>query len=101
MQRCNCSAFLLKVKRSMSSLMLEEALSAPDAVARQLAADPLSYARLGQALQEQPPSSVLTIARGSSDHAAHYLAYLVMARLGRLVTSLPMSLITLYQSRIH
>ena len=67
----------------MSSLMLEEALSAPDAVARQLAADPLSYARLGQALQEQPPTSVLTIARGSSEHAAHYLAYLVMARLGR------------------
>ena len=50
----------------MSSLMLEEALSAPDAVARQLAADPLSYARLGQALQEQPPAGVLTIARGSS-----------------------------------
>ena len=47
--------------------MLEEALSAPDAVARQLAADPLSYARLGQALQEQPPASVLTIARGSSE----------------------------------
>ncbi|WP_373717553.1 SIS domain-containing protein [Roseateles sp.] len=85
----------------MSSLMLEEALSAPDVVARQLAADPLSYARLGQSLQDQPPTSVLTIARGSSDHAAHYLAYLVMARLGRLVTSLPMSLITLYQSRIH
>src|SRR5574343_890708 len=85
----------------MSSLMLEEALSAPDAVARQMAADPLSYARLGQALQEQPPASVLTIARGSSDHAAHYLAYLVMARMGRLVTSLPMSLVTLYQSKIE
>ncbi|PZP27051.1 MAG: iron dicitrate transport regulator FecR [Roseateles depolymerans] len=82
-------------------MMLEEALSAPDAVARQLAADSLSYARLGESLRAQPPSSVLTIARGSSDHAAHYLAYLVMARLGRLVTSLPMSLITLYQSRIH
>src|SRR5436190_13591699 len=85
----------------MSSLMLEEALSAPDAVARQLAADPLSYARLGQALQEQPPASVLTIARGSSDHAAHYMAYLVMARLGRLVTSLPMSVVTLYQSHLQ
>jgi glucosamine--fructose-6-phosphate aminotransferase (isomerizing) len=42
----------------------------------------------------------LTIARGSSDHAAHYMAYMVMARLGRLVTSLPMSLVTLYQSRL-
>jgi len=41
------------------------------------------------------------VARGSSDHAAHYMAYLVMARLGRLVTSLPMSLVTLYQSQIQ
>jgi glucosamine--fructose-6-phosphate aminotransferase (isomerizing) len=85
----------------MSSLMLEEALSAPDVVARQLAADSQSYASLGRALQAQPPAGVLTIARGSSDHAAHYLGYLVMARLGRLVTSLPMSLITLYQSRLQ
>jgi glucosamine--fructose-6-phosphate aminotransferase (isomerizing) len=43
---------------------------------------------------------VLTVARGSSDHAAHFLAYLVMARMGHLVTSLPMSLVTLYQSQI-
>jgi glucosamine--fructose-6-phosphate aminotransferase (isomerizing) len=43
---------------------------------------------------------LLTIARGSSDHAAQYMAYLSMARLGLLVTSLPMSLITLYQSKI-
>jgi glucosamine--fructose-6-phosphate aminotransferase (isomerizing) len=48
-----------------------------------------------------PPQGVLTVARGSSDHAAHYMAYLVMARLGRLVTSLPMSLVTLYQSRLQ
>jgi glucosamine--fructose-6-phosphate aminotransferase (isomerizing) len=81
--------------------MYEEALSAPAAVARQLAADQGAYAALGEALRAQPPSSLLTIARGSSDHAAHYMAYLVMARLGRLVTSLPMSLITLYQSKIE
>ena len=80
--------------------MLEECLSAPAAVARQLAADQNAYAALGEALRAQPPSGLLTVARGSSDHAAHYLAYLVMARMGRLVTSLPMSLITLYQSKI-
>ncbi len=85
----------------MTSRMYEEALSAPAAVARQLAADQGAYAALGEALRAQPPSSLLTIARGSSDHAAHYMAYLVMARLGRLVTSLPMSLITLYQSKIE
>ena len=80
--------------------MYEEALSAPAVVARQLAADHGAYAALGESLRMQPPSSLLTVARGSSDHAAHYLAYLVMARLGRLVTSLPMSLVTLYQSRL-
>ena len=80
--------------------MLEEALSAPQAVARQLAADQNAYSDLGEDLRANPPANLLTIARGSSDHAAHYLAYLVMAKLGHLVTSLPMSLITLYQSRI-
>ena len=71
--------------------MLDEAREAPDAVARLLAADGDLYAALGDDLRANAPQAVLTIARGSSDHAAHYMAYLVMARLGRLVTSLPMS----------
>ncbi len=86
--------------RRFASRMQEEAFSAPAAVARQLAHDRNAYAELGQVLREHPPTSLLTVARGSSDHAAHYMAYLMMARLGRLVTSLPMSLVTLYQSKI-
>jgi glutamine---fructose-6-phosphate transaminase (isomerizing) len=89
-----------KLTSDTRSLMLTEARSAPAAVARQLAADASAYAALGRSLREQEPS-LLTVARGSSDHAAHYLAYLVMARLGRLVTSLPMSLVTLYGSHIR
>jgi len=85
----------------LTSRMLDEAREAPDAVARLLAADRQVYASLGAELRERPPQSLLTIARGSSDHAAHYMAYLIMARLGRLVTSLPMSLITLYQSPLR
>ncbi|MED5618140.1 SIS domain-containing protein [Ideonella sp. BN130291] len=81
--------------------MLEEARQAPKAVARLLANDREANAALGAALRAQPPQAMLTVARGSSDHAAHYMAYLVMARLGRLVTSLPMSLVTLYQSRLQ
>ena len=80
--------------------MLVEALEAPAAVARQLANDGPAYGDFASALRAQPPASMLTLARGSSDHAAHFMAYLIMARMGRLVTSLPMSLITLYQSRI-
>lgn len=85
---------------NLKTRMLEEALSAPDVVANQLAHDQNAYAELGEALRTQPPTSLLTVARGSSDHAAHYMAYLMMARMGTLVTSLPMSLITLYQSKI-
>ena len=85
----------------MTSRMLEEARQAPDAVARLLAADEARYATLGKDLGDHPPQALLTIARGSSDHAAQYMAYLMMARLGRLVTSLPMSVVTLYQSRLQ
>lgn len=85
----------------MNSRLLIEAGQAPAAVARLLAAEGEAFAALGADLRRQPPQSLLTVARGSSDHAAHYMAYLVMARLGRLVTSLPMSLVTLYQARLQ
>ncbi len=85
----------------MTSRMLDEAREAPAAIARLLAADGAAYASLGAGLRAQPPRSALTVARGSSDHAAAYMGYLVMARLGRLVTSLPMSLVTLYRSQIE
>ena len=81
--------------------MRVEAGQAPAAVARLLAAEQKNFAALGEELRQHPPLSILTVARGSSDHAAHYMAYLVMARLGRLVTSLPMSLITLYPASLR
>ena len=85
---------------SPRSSMLAESFEAAEAVARQLDADVDAYARFGAALRATSPSSILTVARGSSDHAAHFMSYLIMARLGKLVTSLPMSLVTLYQSQI-
>ena len=81
--------------------MRAEALEAPQAVARLLAAERDRFDELGAEWSARPPRAMLTVARGSSDHAAHYMAYLVMARLGRLVTSLPMSLITLHQSQLQ
>ena len=81
-----------------TSLMLQEALSAGDCVALQLSQDAERYAELGRTLRSTSFHSAVTVARGSSDHASGYVAYLIMSRLGRLVTSLPMSLITLYKS---
>jgi glutamine---fructose-6-phosphate transaminase (isomerizing) len=82
----------------LTSLMLEEACSAGEFVAHQLASDRERYAELGRKLRSTQHSTVLTVARGSSDHAAGYCAYLIMARLGRIVASLPMSLVTLNKS---
>ena len=82
----------------MSSKMLEEALSAGECVSRQLSQDVDRYAELGRKLRSTNFNTALTLARGSSDHAANYCAYLIMARLGRIVASLPMSLLTLYKS---
>lgn len=83
------------------SRMLAEAREAPGVVARQLSEDGERWRAFGARLRQQPPASLLTVARGSSDHAAHYAAYLIMARMGRLVASMPMSLVTLYQSQIR
>ena len=83
------------------SLMLDEALSAADCVARQLAEDGDRYAALGRHLRAARIHNAVTVARGSSDHASSYIGYLVMARLGRLVTSLPMSLLTLYNAPLQ
>lgn len=85
----------------MTSLMLEEAKSAADCVALQLAHDADRYADLGAHLRAAGPRNAVTLARGSSDHASGYLAYLIMARTGRLVTSLPMSLLTLYKAPLQ
>lgn len=85
----------------MTSLMEQEALGAAQVVATQPARIDFVLSELARELVARPPKLAVTIARGSSDHAAQYAAYLVMARLGRLVTSLPMSVITLYQSRLQ
>ncbi|WP_370682543.1 SIS domain-containing protein [Comamonas sp. GB3 AK4-5] len=77
--------------------MLEEACSAPGVVAAQLEQLGLVDAFVRE-LSGQSLSVVLTVARGSSDHAAAYFASLVMNRLGLPVASLPMSTVTLHDS---
>jgi len=82
----------------MGSLMLQEALGAAQAVATQPARIDRMLRELAGRLITHPPRLALTVARGSSDHAANYFAYLVMRRLGLPVVSLPMSLITLHKA---
>lgn len=80
------------------TFMRAEACSAPEVIARQLHSQQAAFADLGRTLRALNPQVVATVARGSSDHAANYFAYLVMSKLGKLVSSVPMSLVTLQQA---
>ena len=79
------------------SNMLKEARESAQAVAAQIADTTRVEALAGQLL-DHPPAVALTVARGSSDHAASYFASLTMSRLGVPVASLPMSVATLQQA---
>ncbi|QDQ29247.1 SIS domain-containing protein [Chitinimonas arctica] len=78
--------------------MWKEMHEAPAALARQADRQDARFAELGARLRHTDPHALVTVARGSSDHASAYLSYLTMLRLGRLAVSLPMSLLTLYDA---
>ncbi|WP_205990743.1 SIS domain-containing protein [Paraburkholderia sp. Ac-20336] len=82
------------------SNMLKEALASAGTVAAQLE-DTSRVAALAATLAQQPRHVALTVARGSSDHAASYFASLTMSRLGVPVASLPMSVATLQQAPLQ
>ncbi|WP_193789171.1 SIS domain-containing protein [Paraburkholderia atlantica] len=82
------------------SNMLKEALASAATVAEQLK-DTSRVASLAAKLAQQPRHVALTVARGSSDHAASYFASLTMSRLGVPVASLPMSVATLQQAPLQ
>ncbi|MDN3522514.1 SIS domain-containing protein [Halomonas ramblicola] len=77
------------------SLMLDEARNAPERIRGQLQRNAGLLADLGEHLRRRPPVGAVTVARGSSDHAAGYFAYLCMKLHGIPVASLPPSLTTL------
>jgi glucosamine--fructose-6-phosphate aminotransferase (isomerizing) len=83
------------------STMLAEALSAPAKVRELLTRDRERYTELAARLRSSPPAVVATIARGSSDHAAHYAAWLVPRCTGRVVASIPPSTVTVLGSRLE
>ena len=83
------------------SQMRTEALQSPRVVAEQLAQDTATLSGLVGELRRRAPEHIVTIARGSSDHAAAYFGYLCMLRLGRYVTSLPPSLLSLYAAPLQ
>ena len=76
--------------------MAEEIAQSGAAAARCLGENAQTFAALGERLRASDPAVVVTIARGSSDHAALYLKYLIeigsaALRLDRAIDRLALS----------
>ena len=82
------------------SLMEQEARDAPRHVAALLAADQKMIEALVARLRRAPPPFAVTVARGSSDHAALYGRYLFETILGLVTTSAAPSVVTVYGARL-
>ena len=83
------------------SMMATEAQESPAAVARMLAAEGRTIAALGRRLAARAPPVVVTCARGSSDHAAGYLKYLLEIATGIPVASVGPSVASVYGARLQ
>jgi glucosamine--fructose-6-phosphate aminotransferase (isomerizing) len=86
---------------SPQSHMLSEAQDAPNRVRELLASEPERFADLGRRLRDLDPAVVGTVARGSSDHAARYAAYLIPQCTGKVVASIPPSVVTILNARLR
>ncbi|MUZ75312.1 SIS domain-containing protein [Agrobacterium vitis] len=82
----------------MTTTMRREINEIPQAVSRLLSDSRASLEQAGAALRKRDPAVLVTIARGSSDHAAHFLKYAVELELGIVVASLGPSLASIYQA---
>lgn len=76
--------------------MEQEVAEAPERLDAQRQANAGQVARLAEGLRRTRPRFVLTGARGSSDHAAAFMKYLIETRLGLAVASAAPSVATLY-----
>mgnify|MGYP000013969171 FL=1 len=82
------------------SMMRTETRAAPSVMQDLFVTSGAAIDALADALRVASVRAVATVARGSSDHAASHFAYLLLTRLGVLVTSIPPSAITLHDAPI-
>ncbi|MEM7717671.1 MAG: SIS domain-containing protein [Pseudomonadota bacterium] len=82
--------------------MRREIIEIPDAVARLAApAQQRQIRDLSMRLRRLDPAAIVTVARGSSDHAATYLKYAAEVTLGLPVASVGPSTVTVHSARFR
>jgi glucosamine--fructose-6-phosphate aminotransferase (isomerizing) len=83
------------------SQMEQEAREVPQIVKKQFAMNQSTLQSLCERLKSNPPAFAMTIARGSSDHAATFAKYVLETQLGCVTASAAPSVVTLYQANLH
>lgn len=83
------------------SMMARETRESGAVVARQLTANRAATRRLAETIRQNDPPIVVTIARGSSDHASLYLKYLIEILAGIPCASLGPSIASLYRAPLR
>jgi glucosamine--fructose-6-phosphate aminotransferase (isomerizing) len=78
--------------------MFREARESAEVVERQRKRNAAAIKELGQRLRRDPPRAVVTLARGSSDHAATFARYLIERRARVLTSSLSPSIASMYDA---
>lgn len=84
---------------SETSQMRREALEVPERTATLLRQQAGAIDELAARWRSAPPRHCVTVARGSSDHAASFLGFLAMTRLGVPVASVPLSVFSVHAAR--
>ena len=82
------------------TLMFSEAAEAGASVARFLSHNRPALIRLGARMKAKPPVSVITVARGSSDHAATFGKYLIETLTGVPTSTAAMSVSSIYAAPV-
>jgi glucosamine--fructose-6-phosphate aminotransferase (isomerizing) len=79
-----------------ATYMRQEIEEIPSAIARLLEGGRDDFARAGAALRQRDPAAIVTIARGSSDHASSFLKYAIELLAGVPVASVGPSIVSIY-----
>jgi glucosamine--fructose-6-phosphate aminotransferase (isomerizing) len=81
--------------------MRREIAEIPDAVARLLDGSREALAEAGRGVRERNPGFLVTVARGSSDHAASFMKYAVELTAGIPVASVGPSVASIYGAKLR
>lgn len=83
------------------TLMRQEILEIPAAVDRLLSADSAILSRAASEIRDMNPQYLMSVARGSSDHACTYLKYAAELLLGLPMASVGPSIASIYGAKLN